>query len=186
LDACLAEVLGGFDVHHLLAGAEGHLNGPTPGELNYDPTEAGFEVGGEQVAVTHPPGGVADHHHLDRPVPQYPGPDRLVGHRQESPRLAVSGHLDLLPQPLPSGLALAVCLLGRVPRAGQARPLLGLRPTFVLRLRGYLRVIHGRVAAHPPDEVNATGQLAEHLLAGVSAVAYEGKVAAGEVADQLG
>src|SRR5215472_1610817 len=185
LHARLTEVLGRFQVQYLFAGPEQHRDGPPPRELDDHPIEAGVAVRGEQVAVTHCPRGIAYHDHLDRPRPQDAGPDRLVRQGPQRPLDAVDAHCHFLPWPRPRRGPLAIRLPGRLLGAGQSGPLLGLGAPLPLLGLGHLRVVDGRIAAHPADERHLRWQVVQPFPAGVGPVGDGGNATVGEPSAEL-
>src|SRR5271157_6247415 len=87
LDALLAPMLRGLNLHHLLARFEGDLNRPSPRERGNYPTQLGSQIGGEQILVVELAHRVADQYHENWHQPAHLGPNRL-----KRKHLQLSGH----------------------------------------------------------------------------------------------
>src|SRR5579872_7361902 len=155
----LTPMLRRFNAHDLFASPEQNLDRPSPGEPRYHPRQTRLQVRREQVAITHPPRGVAHYHHLDDAIAQHRGPHHLVRQRLQRPGATIDRHVHVLPYPVPNRLPLAVGFGRRLLRLGQSRPLLRLLAALALLRRRHARVVQRRIAAQPSHEGHPLVQL---------------------------
>src|SRR5579872_624645 len=181
----LTPMLRRFNAHDLFASPEQNLDRPSPGEPRYHPRQTRLQVRREQVAITHPPRGVAHYHHLDDAIAQHRGPHHLVRQRLQRPGATIDRHVHVLPYPVPNRLPLAVGFGRRLLRLGQSRPLLRLLAALALLRRRHARVVQRRIAAQPSHEGHPLVQLRQQALGSVSPVADKGKAAIGPPGQHL-